>query len=241
MKKSAEHKPEEMKRESAAPGADSAQKENAGKPGDAAAADTAPADSVSASAPETDNTSDQEGTASAAAQAGASSDEKAGTDLTERIADLEKMNAQLQDQYLRKAADFDNYRKRMIREKQEAIDYANTNLLSDLVKVLDDFDRAIESGSTLEAGSAGAAFADGVVMIRSQLGGMLQSKYGLEYYPSLGSVFDPNIHEAIASHPSPEVSEPTVSEEFMKGYRLKDRIVRLAKVAVSMPAENAGD
>jgi molecular chaperone GrpE len=241
MKKSAEHKPEEMKRESAAPGADSAQKENAGKPRDAAPADYVSADSVSASALETDNTSDQEGTASAAAQAGASSDEKAGTDLTERIADLEKMNAQLQDQYLRKAADFDNYRKRMIREKQEAIDYANTNLLSDLVKVLDDFDRAIESGSTLEAGSAGAAFADGVVMIRSQLGGMLQSKYGLEYYPSLGSVFDPNIHEAIASHPSPEVSEPTVSEEFMKGYRLKDRIVRLAKVAVSMPAENAGD
>lgn len=241
MKKSAEHKPEEMKRESAAPGADSAQKENAGKPGDAAPADSVSADSVSASAPETDNTSDQEDTASAATQAGASSDEKAGTDLTERIADLEKMNAQLQDQYLRKAADFDNYRKRMIREKQEAIDYANTNLLSDLVKVLDDFDRAIESGSTLEAGSAGAAFADGVVMIRSQLGGMLQSKYGLEYYPSLGSVFDPNIHEAIASHPSPEVSEPTVSEEFMKGYRLKDRIVRLAKVAVSMPAENAGD
>jgi len=239
MKKSAEHKPEEMKRESAAPGADSAQKENAGKPRDAAPADSVSADSVSASAPETDNASDQEGTASA--QAGASSDEKAGTDLTERIADLEKMNAQLQDQYLRKAADFDNYRKRMIREKQEAIDYANTNLLSDLVKVLDDFDRAIESGSTLEAGSAGAAFADGVVMIRSQLGGMLQSKYGLEYYPSLGSVFDPNIHEAIASHPSPEVSEPTVSEEFMKGYRLKDRIVRLAKVAVSMPAENAGD
>lgn len=241
MKKSAEHKPEEMKRESAAPGADSAQKENAGKPRDAAPADSVSADSVSASALETDNTSDQEGTASAAAQAGASSDEKAGTDLTERIADLEKMNAQLQDQYLRKAADFDNYRKRMIREKQEAIDYANTNLLSDLVKVLDDFDRAIESGSTLEAGSAGAAFADGVVMIRSQLGGMLQGKYGLEYYPSLGSVFDPNIHEAIASHPSPEVSEPTVSEEFMKGYRLKDRIVRLAKVAVSMPAENAGD
>lgn len=239
MKKSAEHKPEEMKRESAAPGADSAQKENAGKPRDAAPAGSVSADSVSASAPETDNASDQEGTASA--QAGASSDEKAGTDLTERIADLEKMNAQLQDQYLRKAADFDNYRKRMIREKQEAIDYANTNLLSDLVKVLDDFDRAIESGSTLEAGSAGAAFADGVVMIRSQLGGMLQSKYGLEYYPSLGSVFDPNIHEAIASHPSPEVSEPTVSEEFMKGYRLKDRIVRLAKVAVSMPAENAGD
>ncbi|HOC29386.1 MAG TPA: nucleotide exchange factor GrpE [Treponemataceae bacterium] len=241
MKKSAEHKPEEMKRESAAPGADSAQKENAGKPRDAAPAGSVSAESVSASALETDNTSDQEGTASAAAQAGASSDEKAGTDLTERIADLEKMNAQLQDQYLRKAADFDNYRKRMIREKQEAIDYANTNLLSDLVKVLDDFDRAIESGSTLEAGSAGAAFADGVVMIRSQLGGMLQSKYGLEYYPSLGSVFDPNIHEAIASHPSPEVSEPTVSEEFMKGYRLKDRIVRLAKVAVSMPAENAGD
>lgn len=238
MKKSAEHEQEEMKRESAAPGADSAKNGTAG--GSSAAAGQSAAESA---APESECGADSCGKAAEGSQSAsdeAASADKAGNELTERIAELEKINAQLQDQYLRKAADFDNYRKRMIKEKQDAIDYANTNLLADLVKILDDFDRAISSGSSLEPGSAGASFADGVVMIRSQLGSMLETKYGLEYYASKGSTFDPNIHEAIASHPSPDVKEPTVAEEFMKGYRLKDRIVRIAKVAVSMPAENAG-
>jgi len=159
--------------------------------------------------------------------------------LNARIAELEKLNAELQDQYLRKAADFDNYRKRMIKEKQDAIDFANTNLLVDLVQVLDDFDRAISAGGAHEAGTPAAAFADGVSMIRKQLGGMLESKYGLAYYPVKGAHFDPTLHEAIGSLPSPDVKEPTVSEEFTKGYKLKDRIIRVAKVMVQMPAETA--
>lgn len=165
--------------------------------------------------------------------------EKTEDDMKQRIAELEKAKVELQDQYLRKAADFDNYRKRMIREKQEAIDYANTNLLSDLVRVLDDFDRAIQSGSALEQGTPGFAFAEGVSMIRGQLGSMLESSYGLQYYPSKGAPFDPNIHEAVSSISAPNVKEPTVSEEIMKGYRLKDRIIRIAKVAVSMPVQDA--
>lgn len=159
--------------------------------------------------------------------------------LNTRIAELEKLNAELQDQYLRKAADFDNYRKRMIKEKQDAIDFANTNLLVDLVQVLDDFDRAIAAGGAHEAGTPAAAFADGVTMIRKQLGGMLESKYGLAYYPVKGAHFDPTLHEAIGSIPSPEVKEPTVLEEFTKGYKLKDRIIRVAKVMVQMPVETS--
>ncbi len=162
-------------------------------------------------------------------------------ELVVRIAELEKLNADLNDQYLRKAADFDNYRKRMIREKQDAIDYANTNLLVDLVQVLDDFDRAIQSGGTQEAGSPAAAFADGVIMIRNQLGTMLENKYGLAYYSVKGEPFDPHVHEAIASIPSVEVTEPIVKEEFVKGYKLKDRVIRVAKVIVSTPAENAAE
>ncbi len=158
-------------------------------------------------------------------------------DFQARIAELEKLNADLQDQYLRKAADFDNYRKRMIREKQDAIDYANTNLLVDLVQVLDDFDRAIGHADQFEAGSPAAALAEGVTMIRTQLGNMLDSKYGLTYYPSKDTTFDPNVHEAIGTVPSPDVSEPTVAEEYMKGYKLKDRIIRPAKVMVKMPVE----
>lgn len=155
---------------------------------------------------------------------------------TEQITALESKCKELQDQYLRKAADFDNYRKRMIREKQEAIDYANTNLLSDLLQILDDFDRAIEAGGKPEEGSPAAAFAQGVVMIRGSLLSLLESKYGLQYYEVQGKVFDPEIHEAVATNPSAEVTEPTVGAELQKGYKLKDRVLRSAKVMVLMPA-----
>lgn len=165
--------------------------------------------------------------------------QSASPDMDGRIAELEKKNAELQDQYLRKAADFDNYRKRMIREKQEAIDFANTNLLVDLVPVLDDFDRAMQACGSPEEGSVAMSFLKGIAMIRNQLGSMLENKYGLQYYPVLGEHFDPHMHEAVATVPSPDAKEPVVSEEFVKGYKLKDRVIRLAKVVVKMPAENA--
>ena len=153
---------------------------------------------------------------------------------TDKIATLETKCRELQDQYLRKAADFDNYRKRMIKEKQEAIDYANTNLLSDLLQILDDFDRAIEAGKKAGEESA-AAFIQGVVMIRSGLLTLLESKYGLQYYEVQGLVFNPEIHEAVAINPSAEVTEPTVGAELQKGYKLKERVLRPAKVMVLMP------
>lgn len=159
-------------------------------------------------------------------------------DLEGRVAELEKMNALLNDQYLRKAADFDNYRKRMIKEKQDAIDFANTGLLVDLVQILDDFDRAIASGGVNEPGTPIAAFAEGITIIRNQLGSMLENKYGLAHYPVLGEHFDPHVHEAIGSIPSAEATEPTVLQEFVKGYKLKDRVIRVAKVMVSKPAES---
>lgn len=162
--------------------------------------------------------------------------EKPEVALAARIAELEKISADLQDQYLRKAADFDNYRKRMIREKQDAIDFANANLLGDLVQVLDDFDRAMAAGNTPEKGTPEAAFAEGVTMIRNQLGSMLENKYGLTYYVSKGEPFDPNVHEAVATTPSPDVKEAVVAEEFTKGYKLKDRVIRHSKVMVHTPA-----
>jgi molecular chaperone GrpE len=179
------------------------------------------------------------GGASGSSASGAGSADAANADGREaRIAELERLTAELQDQYLRKAADFDNYRKRMIREKQEAIDYANASLLGDLVQVLDDFDRAIDAAGAHEAGSAAAGFAEGVSMIRNQFASMLESKYSLAYYPAKGTPFDPNIHEAIATAPSADVSEPTVAEEYVKGYKLKDRVIRHSKVMVHTPAAN---
>ncbi len=166
---------------------------------------------------------------------GACESEKA--DDSAKIAELEEKCRDWQDQYLRKAADFDNYRKRMLKEKQEAIDYANSNLLLDLVQILDDFDRAIEAGTSQTADKAHSAFAEGILMIKNQMLSMLNSKYGLEYYPSKGVPFDPNIHEAVSMLPSDEVKEPTVGEEVMKGYKLRERIIRHAKVMVFMPKE----
>lgn len=162
----------------------------------------------------------------------------AGVSDKDRIAELEKQSDEYKDLYMRKAADFDNYRKRMIREKQEAVDFANANLLVDLIQVLDDFDRAISAAGEQEAGSASAAFVEGVQMIRRQMASMLESKYGLVYYPSVGEPFDPNIHEAIGRVPSEGVDEPVVQEECRKGYKLKDRVIRLAQVIVKTPPEN---
>lgn len=154
-----------------------------------------------------------------------------------RIEELEAICRDWQDQYLRKAADFENYRKRMIREKQEAIDYANGNLLLDLVQVLDDFDRAIDAGKTQGGEAANDAFVEGVVMIKNQMVSMLSSKYGLSYYPAKGEAFDPNLHEAVSMIQSPDVKEAVVGEELQKGYKLKERVIRHSKVMVLMPAE----
>ena len=154
-----------------------------------------------------------------------------------RIEELETICRDWQDQYLRKAADFENYRKRMIREKQEAIDYANGNLLLDLVQVLDDFDRAIDAGKTQGGEASNNAFVEGVVMIKNQMVSMLSSKYGLSYYPAKGEAFDPNLHEAVSMIQSPDVKEAVVGEELQKGYKLKERVIRHSKVMVLMPAE----
>ena len=118
---------------------------------------------------------------------------------------------EFQDLYLRKAADFDNYRKRMAREKQEAIDYANARLISDLLPILDNFDRAI-SVAVNEKKESIAAFTEGVTMIKTQLEGLLSRDYGLLHYKSKGEVFDPNVHEAVAKASSKNVSVQTVGE-----------------------------
>lgn len=136
--------------------------------------------------------------------------------------------------YLRKAADFENYRKRMIREKSEAGDYATSKLILDILPILDNFDRAIEAEVEKNNESI-KAFVDGVIMIKTQLESLLSKDYGLSYYASKGEVFDPNIHEAVAKQPSTEVEVETVGAEIQKGYKLKDKVLRHAKVLVLMP------
>jgi len=152
----------------------------------------------------------------------------------QKIADLEAKLADLNDQYLRKAADFENFRKRMNREKQEITEFANQNLLLDLLPVIDDFERAIKSAETSKDF---ASFYEGIVMIEKRLSTQLENKWALKRFDSAGQPFDPNRHEALQMEKAAGISEPTVKEDFVKGYFLKDKVLRFAKVTVLMPEE----
>ncbi len=159
-------------------------------------------------------------------------EEKSELDLAkEKIEKLENECAELKDKYLRAVADFQNLRKRSIQEKQEAYDYANTSLLKDLLDSLDNFDRTVEAAAVA---TDPKSIADGVTMINKNLVSMLENKYNLVGYGAVGDVFDPDIHEAIGKSDDP-VSEPVLKAVYLKGYKLKDRVIRHAKVMVSMP------
>jgi molecular chaperone GrpE len=158
----------------------------------------------------------------------------------EKIADLENKLREANDQYLRKAADFENFRKRMNQEKQSAIDFANQSLLLDLIPIIDDFDRAIKSAESMASTSKEFdGFYEGITLIEKRLVSQLENKWGLKRFDSAGEAFDPNRHEAIMMEKSPEIAEPVVQEDFLKGYTLKDRVVRSAKVKVLMPEETS--
>jgi molecular chaperone GrpE len=151
-----------------------------------------------------------------------------------KIAELEAKLADLNDQLLRKAADFENYRKRVAREKQEAADFSNQSLLLDLLPVIDDFGRAIRSAETSKDF---ASFYEGVIMIEKRLVSQLENKWGLKGFDSVGEPFDPNRHEALQMEKAGGIAEPVVKEDYERGYLLKDRVIRFAKVKVLMPDE----
>jgi molecular chaperone GrpE len=156
--------------------------------------------------------------------------------LERRIEVLERKLAESEDKYLRKVADFENFRKRIVKEKQEAVEFANQSLLLDLIATLDDFERAIsavESSSKTEVDFD--TFRDGISMIEKGLLNQLENKWGLKRFDSTGMPFDPTRHEAVFMEKSADVDEPVVKEDFARGYTLKDRVVRTAKVKVLMP------
>ncbi len=177
----------------------------------------------------------QEGANDASAQTAeeSSAEEEKEPTLEEKIAALEKENADLKDQLLRRAADFDNYRKRTIKEKQDAYDYANTALLQDLLDSLDNLERAVDAAQKADDPKA---IADGVKMVGSSMVQMLETKYNLTAFGQAGDDFDPGMHEAIGSVQD-DVEKPVLKEVYLKGYKLKDRIIRNAKVMVTMPKD----
>ena len=162
------------------------------------------------------------------------SDEKKELTPEEKIAALEKENADLKDQLLRRAADFDNYRKRMMKEKQDTYDYANAGLLGDLLDSLDNFDRTIDAAKDAKDAKS---IADGIKMINKALVKMLEDKYGLVGYGKEGDEFNPDEHEAIGRMEDEKAKKETLAQVYLKGYKLKDKVIRRAKVMVKVPKQ----
>ncbi len=149
----------------------------------------------------------------------------------EKIAELEAQIAQLKQDSLYKAAENDNWRKRMMAQKEEAVAYANASLLGDLLESLDNFDRTIEAAKDVKEA---ASIVDGVKMINKSLVSMLENKYNLVAFGKDGEDFNPDIHEAIGMQEG-DVKKEKIQQVYLKGYKLKDRIIRHAKVMVVKP------
>jgi molecular chaperone GrpE len=143
------------------------------------------------------------------------------------------------DKFLRTTADFENYKKRAARERQEAVAYANGALIQKLLPVLDNFEMALAAvGNAPDA--AAQSLQAGVAMIASQLRGAL-TEAGLTEIDATGKPFDPNCHEAVAQQDSTEAPEGHVLQQLRKGYRLRDRLLRPASVIVARKPSPASE
>ena len=134
-----------------------------------------------------------------------------------------------QDKYIRLAAEFENYKRRAQRDQSDAIRYANESLLKNLLSTLDNLERAIQCGK--DAGASGSLL-EGVELTHKQFLETVE-KLGVRQVSSTGSLFDPNMHQAVAQVESETAAPNTVVEEFQKGYFLHDRILRPAMVTVA--------
>jgi len=136
--------------------------------------------------------------------------------------------AELKDQLLRTAAEFDNFRKRTQNEKRELISHANADFVAELLPVLDDFDRFFQLGKISDAD----VMRDGIDMIHKKLQKVLSDR-GLSGMESVGQSFDPEKHEALMQVEAKGVESDVVIEEHEKGYEFNGRVLRHAKVIVS--------
>ena len=150
--------------------------------------------------------------------------------LADELIELRRERDGLYDRLLRQAAEFDNYRKRIERERKETIDYAAADLLQEILPILDDFERAL----ALEADAAPGAekYRQGLEIIHRELTELLR-KRGVTAVEAIGADFDPHVHQAVAHEPAPDRRDGEVIAEFRRGYRLGDRLLRPAMVKVA--------
>jgi molecular chaperone GrpE len=133
----------------------------------------------------------------------------------------------LQDRLLRTAAEFDNYRKRMDRERRELSDYISADVLAEFLPIVDNFERALQA-----PGATDEAFRKGIELIHKQLLDSLR-KRGVTPIAALGTDFDPNVHQAVIHEQSADHRDGEVMQELQRGYRLGERLLRPAMVKVA--------
>ena len=163
-----------------------------------------------------------------------------GQDATEETGAEEPVAAEQpapapDDSYLRLAADFDNYRKRVVREQAELAKRANERLLNELLPVLDDLERALEAAAQHEE----AKLEEGVQLVHRSLSGVL-ARHGLTEIEAEGA-FDPHVHEALLTQPGDGAEEGAVLQVLQKGYKLGEHVLRPARVIVAQGETTQGD
>ncbi len=141
---------------------------------------------------------------------------------------LKRERDEFYDRLLRKTAEFDNYRKRIDRERRAQADQAVTDLLLDVLLIVDDFDRAV----TVDSGDDSGAYRKGIELIHGKLNDLLR-KQGVQAIDTLHKDFDPNVHQAVMHEPSPGHREGEVIGELRRGYTMGDRLLRPAMVKVA--------
>lgn len=151
--------------------------------------------------------------------------EKAAKEVEELKVQIAEMN----DRYIRLMAEFDNYKKRIGREYERQVDSANGKLMVEMIDVRENFERALRSGT---AGADESTIFEGMKLIFGKFDGVL-SRNGLEPFGVAGELFDPQIHDALMNTPKEGVPEDHIAEIYERGYKIKSKVIKHAKVIVS--------
>lgn len=148
-------------------------------------------------------------------------------ELQEQLKEKDQKLAEQKNDFLREKADLENFRKRLIKDKEDAVQFANERLLKELVQIDDNLDRALNTpNASLET------LKEGIEMIQKQFSAFLKNQK-VEPIEAMGKPFDPNLHEIMTQMESEEHDEDTVTQEYSKGYTLNGRILRSAKVVTA--------
>lgn len=167
----------------------------------------------------------------------AAKEAKVSVEEYEKVCSKLKEAEEFREKFLRQAADFENAKKRLTREREEFVRYSNETLIRGILPAIDNLERATSHSETLTEENA-KALKDGVALVKKQLLEFLKTQ-GLERIETLGKKFDPNYQEAIGHVESTEHPDETVLDELEAGYLLKGRLLRPARVRISQSSQPA--